>query len=566
MTDISDNADFDIANAMCEAEKSGEMSSGAADVEQDHLFPVHVLPEQLASFIQYVARSTSTDLSMAATYLWPALGSAIGLTRTVYPPINERWQEPPLFYSAVVAESGMGKSPVFDAVFKPHQERQRLLFAEHERLRRLWEHDVQRYKSLNEDKRKGQEPPQEPRLEHILTSDATTEGVEDMLKTSPRGILVMVDELSGWLAGMDAYRPRNRGRSSKDRAFWLEAHGGLQHKVDRKGRGSTLVPRAGCCVAGGIQPAIFKTSFNAGCRDSGLLARFLLALPSECDRELMPGVPEDVHKQYDRLVRWLLDVEMEHREDGLPAPKSLPLSDEAQRRFGQFVPEWDRCTRQASGLRAAGRKLEGGALRFALVLRLVDEHAERCGVDHPVEDRHLEAGITLAWWYFAEAERVYALWDRKEEPSAKAEHPALTWWKKLQARGSATPRQWRGTRRGLTSDQAREQLEELARLGMAERRWWRKEGAPGRQAELYFPVSERDWPRATVVRILGATACSRRSPQGLRSAPPATEFGPGGPTGGDSGSRNAVRGSSARDTAHPCGPSANDPGTLSDES
>ena len=53
-----------------------------------------------------------------------------------------------------------------------------------------------------------------------MESDLTIEKVADILaRAAPKGLLMVRDELAGWLLGMNRF---NAGA----RAFWLEAYGG----------------------------------------------------------------------------------------------------------------------------------------------------------------------------------------------------------------------------------------------------------------------------------------------------------------------------------------------------
>jgi hypothetical protein len=59
--------------------------------------------------------------------------------------------------------------------------------------------------------------PQQPRLRQ---NDVTIEKVAELLGTAaPKGLLVVRDELAGWIAGMNAYNDAGR-------TFWVEAYGG----------------------------------------------------------------------------------------------------------------------------------------------------------------------------------------------------------------------------------------------------------------------------------------------------------------------------------------------------
>ena len=67
---------------------------------------------------------------------------------------------------------------------------------------------------------------------------------------APKGVLMVRDELAGWLLGMGAY---NAGA----RAFWLESYGGRPYRVDRvKHPEPIAVPHLAVAWWGGVQPEV----------------------------------------------------------------------------------------------------------------------------------------------------------------------------------------------------------------------------------------------------------------------------------------------------------------------
>jgi hypothetical protein len=64
------------------------------------------------------------------------------------------------------------------------------------------------------------------RSDHV--ADVTTERLGALAAGLPRGLLLVRDELSGWLGGFDRY-----GGGGSDRAFALEMYGGRSYVVDR---------------------------------------------------------------------------------------------------------------------------------------------------------------------------------------------------------------------------------------------------------------------------------------------------------------------------------------------
>jgi putative DNA primase/helicase len=82
-----------------------------------------------------------------------------------------------------------------------------------------------------------------------LTNDATIEKLGELLRENPRGLVMVRDELVGFLKTLD--KP---GREN-ERPFYLEAWNGTgSHSIDRIGRGSLFVPALTLSVLGGIQP------------------------------------------------------------------------------------------------------------------------------------------------------------------------------------------------------------------------------------------------------------------------------------------------------------------------
>jgi hypothetical protein len=173
------------------------------------------------------------------------------------------WAEPPHLWTGSVGESGNGKSPGADALFRgvlPAIEDQmkadypdrlqdwRVAAARANAAEERWQQEVKAAE------KKGTPPPppappqpEEPRLRQ---NDVTIERVATLLATAaPKGLLMVRDELTGWIKGMNAYN--DAGRS-----FWIEAYGGRPYHVERqRPREPIFVPRLAVSVFGGVQPS-----------------------------------------------------------------------------------------------------------------------------------------------------------------------------------------------------------------------------------------------------------------------------------------------------------------------
>ena len=71
---------------------------------------------------------------------------------------------------------------------------------------------------------------------------------ELLARAAPKGLLIVRDELAGWIASMNGF-------NSGARAFWIEAYGGRPYRVERKTDPDPIVvPHLAVAVYGGTQP------------------------------------------------------------------------------------------------------------------------------------------------------------------------------------------------------------------------------------------------------------------------------------------------------------------------
>jgi hypothetical protein len=106
-----------------------------------------------------------------------------------------------------------------------------------------------RFESLTREEQRNAERPAQRRLR---IEDTTIEAAQEVLRSSPDGVLCVQDELSAWFAAMDKYSG-HRG-AAKDRGFWLQAYNGGTYGFHRVTRGSGLIENLSISLIGGIQP------------------------------------------------------------------------------------------------------------------------------------------------------------------------------------------------------------------------------------------------------------------------------------------------------------------------
>jgi Protein of unknown function (DUF3987) len=319
----------------------------------------------------------------------------------------------------VVGDSGTGKSPGADCLLRdvlPTIERQ--MIGDYPDRLRDWqsavEFDTVAKKRWKDEFRQAQEKkkppppmpkptapdiaPEKPRLRQ---HDVTIEQAGAVLATAaPKGMMVVRDEIAGWLMGMGAYNPASR-------AFWLESFGGRPYRVERRSHGKEPIEieRLAVAVYGGTQPErLFELATGP---DDGLFSRILWSWPDSVPFRLGEKTPG---------VAWAIETLDRLRELDLapgnpPMPILMPLTPDAQQSMEKFGKEMEERLDQAGGLlRSAFGKARGAALRLSLALEWLWWCA-RTDLSSPpdsISRKAFAAAATLVGEYFMPmAKRVF---------------------------------------------------------------------------------------------------------------------------------------------------------------
>jgi hypothetical protein len=370
-------------------------------------FPTDALPDPLRALVEEGAAAIGCDPSFIALPALVVVAAVIGNTRTIL--LKKGWAEVCVIWTAIVGESGTHKSPAMDVALAALRRHDDEAQAEHAEDRRLYKTARQRYEvefsAWKKDGGSGEPPdePEAPKAKRFIVVDATVEAIARILSENPRGVVLVRDELSGWIKSFDAYR----GGLGGDAAFYLAAHGARQHTVDRKGDPSTIhVPRAAVSITGGIQPGTLADCIGKQHADDGLLARLLFALPPRTVAKWTTAIVDDLTRAaFAKVIADLLALDLPIDEEGTPAPRTLPLSAEAQAAWITFYDRF--CERQAGAVgneASALAKLVAYAARFALVHQLV-----RDPLATEIDAAAVLSGARLSEWFADEAVRVYGV-------------------------------------------------------------------------------------------------------------------------------------------------------------
>ncbi len=304
-------------------EDESAMEKRDADIVPETIdFDTSLLPEDVRAFsIDIAERMDHAPISFSAVSTMMVLSASIGRSVGVRVKQNDTWTEVPNLWGALIAPPSIKKSPILKEVVKPlrmaegrSNDAHKEAMSEYAGEMILYEIEMKQYKKYLE--RGDGEPkscpvkPEMPTRKRYLIQDATIEAVVEIMVDNPKGLLVLLDELSGFFATL-----RMHGRD-RDRSFWLEAFSVAQNvMVDRIQRGNFMVPYVCAGVFGTIQPdkisPLIDDSKSGGGGGDGLLQRFQMMIwedsPHYTYTDRQPDRP--ARDRYYALIEKMIDAD-----------------------------------------------------------------------------------------------------------------------------------------------------------------------------------------------------------------------------------------------------------------
>ena len=258
-----------------------------------------------------------------------------------------------------------------------------------------------------------------------------------ILAKNERGLVMLQDELTGWVRRMNQYR----GGKGSDRQFFLSCWSGEPAIVDRKSAAEPIIiPRPFLNVVGGIQTDLLSVLMTNSGRSDGFLDRLLFSYPEipEAGKWTEAGVGQEARDDWQGALDLLHRLQMQVNEnEGIRLPRVVRFTGEAR-------AEWIGVVRRPRG---GGRrrdlprtpkgpwsKLRSYAARLALTvhfLRLV------CGeVDaEDVDAESVRRAIRLVDYFKSHTRKVHRQLERT--PEEKRAEAVLVWVHKHDGRCTA---------------------------------------------------------------------------------------------------------------------------------
>lgn len=313
-----------------------------------------LLPAAFRAYVADTSKRLSAPPELIALPLMTTAGASLGRGLAIRPKARDSWTELPNLWGAIVAPPSSMKTPCMDAAT-------RLLRGLESERRAAYERELEAYKKelagyeLNLKAAKGvaektaraggdarecpmPEPPEEPTERRLTIHGCTPEKLLSIHGDNPRGLLVLRDELVGWLRGMD--KP---GREA-ERGIYLQGWAGkIGDRNDTLSRGSDILKASCLSVFGGIQPGPFTAYMDAPdevAKADGFLQRFsLLTWPEPVPYALVDTEPDrDAEARAEKVMRRLATLNEQALEVGnaperVGDPPYLRFAPDAQEAF-----------------------------------------------------------------------------------------------------------------------------------------------------------------------------------------------------------------------------------------
>ena len=354
------------------------------------VIPADVLPGWLGDMAGAIAESTQTPPALAVMSCLAVLATVLQ-RRFEVAPFGDTYTEPLSLWTLTAAPSGARKTAVQSAALGPivrwekhKRDNMRVEIARansarevaKKRVERLLgdaakaKTDKERELLRAEIQREEEDKPAELRAPRLFTGDTTAERLQAMLVEYGERMAVHTDEAGIFSVMAGIY---TSGQANLD--VFLQAHAGSPLRVDRAGR-SAHIDRPALSFGLTLQPGVLSEAAGSRrFRDSGLLARFLYAMPvsnvGTRDVRRNQSIPVDVRNAYESNINRLL----EGQPGEVVAPKVLVLSGAARELWFELAEAIEHAQGEGGKFESISdwtSKLPGAVARIAALFELAE--------------------------------------------------------------------------------------------------------------------------------------------------------------------------------------------------
>lgn len=393
-----------------------------------------LLPPAIGDYVMDVADRQQAPPDFAAVTALCGLAAVVGNRIRIAPKQQDDWEVVPNLWGAIIGRPSAMKSPAMQAALAP-------VYGIQDRMRAAWEAELRAdevedalsgldgkdakkraekalkagdrdaARAILEELTTGDE--EERPCPRLIVNDATVEKLGELLNENPRGLMLIRDELPGFLSRME------REEYQGERAFYLEAfNGDGRFTYDRIGRGTVHIQHCTVSLIGGVQPSRIAPIVRGaltGTSNDGLIQRLQLAVwPDDLgswkwtDRHPSREARDRYQAVFDTLAGELPGT-TEH-------PLVMRFSIEAQDLFRAWMEEIQTDARSgslSSTMESHLLKMPATVASLALLFELID------GGRFEVGEGAIRLALGWAEYLRSHAERLYASGNAVVEDGAR---------------------------------------------------------------------------------------------------------------------------------------------------
>lgn len=373
-------------------------------------FPRNIFPPTLERYMDEGSHAYRCPRDFFGATMLVAAAALMGASRVLQ--VTSDWHVYASIYLAIIAEPGSRKSSAISKVMTPLRWQQAQNQKDHKELMRGW-------KGTPEEGRGDK-----PALKRTYTTDPTMEKLVQILSETPRGVVMVKDEATALITGLNQYKEGGKGT---DQQYLLSIWANESISVERKSNVDGMpvsVSRPFLSIIGGIQPDMLHMLADKQGRQDGFIDRFPFCYPETRPYprwswdEIDPGLVEYWKFVCGRL--YALEMPFDSDEDRY-RPIPIRMTDRAKAAWEEWYAEHEDEKTNAnffSVLKGHYAKLESYCLRFALAIHML--WAASCDdftpdSAPPLDEFAIFRAAAVIHYFKSHARRAYGALDRNQE-------------------------------------------------------------------------------------------------------------------------------------------------------
>jgi hypothetical protein len=332
---------------------------------------------------------------MVACIAFPIISNAIG-NSVKYIESKKDYKVKPIIWGCPIAKTGKKKTPILN----------RLTDIVYELQGQHYNKFIQQVSATQQTGTNAATSP--AKLTSIYTTNATIEGLLELLNKNKRGVILLKDELAGFILEFDRYHSTKGG----DKEQYLNLWNGKPIKIDNVSK-QLMIDNPFIPIIGGIQPSKAVRIFNNESFEDGLAPRFLFLV---CDDHYRENGDYTWNINYSNLWNTLITDLYLNDIDSI----SLKLSDNARQLFYQYYNSLERRRPYVPDM--FGVFLPKGPeymLRFAGLLHVVEYTLSKLPIPPVISKDTLQRAADLVMFFLGQARLVVELYGPKKSELTK---------------------------------------------------------------------------------------------------------------------------------------------------